>query len=213
MRLYFLFFLLFFYVSPGAAQTTGKQFRFFTGGSVGRTGLDVHGYHAEATLNFDNLKYLSAMAGAEWFPRKLPNLVVRLETMYKTFGYFAKGLDHYIYHDTTYNTFDGFHITPALCLLYDFIRKDKLRVYAGAGAGLNFTHFSKKEQVWVTDSGFSIVQDYDLLRDTWFSQEVRAGAVYRNVEAAFFLTKGRIGKEPSYVIDLLSMGFQLSYHL
>lgn len=133
-----------------AGQASSKILtRFFAGTGIGFSSLRVSGDYQP----FSNMKFESAfMPGVSIgvdiaAARNLQDIVLRAELVYNTVSYTGKGSRYYstggsVTAQTTYVVQQN-NISPTLSLHYNFVRKENLRVYAGAGVAYSFSFYSK----------------------------------------------------------------------
>ncbi len=156
------------------------------------------------------------MVGIDFYTsRNLEDLVFRFELAYKRINYQAEGNDFGSSVRLKYYL-EGYSITPELSLLYNFLRKEHLKIYGGAFINCNISSYSRNEleRIFSESSSFSI-KEYAQLDKSWVSGGVKAGTLINNkyeigASATLF---GTISQSPSYSISPRSYGFFLAYHL
>lgn len=179
--------------------------QFFVAAGPSYSNMKVEGPTNAAGLDYSGSLGFSAGAGMDIVSeRSLQAFVIRLELFYSSLKYEGKSA-------TATYTVKQNNITPALNLLYNFLRKPAYKVYVGAGIQYNFSSYP--ENVYV--NGNNSQKDYMDLEKSWLSVPVRVGGTFKRVDvgllvnvAGAFETFSFISMKPS--IYSLRIGYRLT---
>lgn len=117
--------------------------------------------------------------------RNLQSIVFRGEFSFMMASYTGKGetpppLGSTEPYYTSYNC-SQINISPTISLLYNFIRNESVRVYAGAGVAFNFTSYSKNEYKQTNSTyGEKTVSNYLEFPKVWVSPVFKLGTKLNN---------------------------------
>ncbi len=85
------------------------------------------------------------MVGIDFYTsRNLEDLVFRFGLAYKRINYWQKGMISVHLLRLKYYL-EGYSLTPELSLLYNFLRKEHLKIYGGAFINCNISSYSRNE--------------------------------------------------------------------
>ncbi|MBO9566600.1 MAG: hypothetical protein J7621_27755 [Niastella sp.] len=182
--------------------------QFFVAAGPAYSNMKVEGPTKAAGLDYSgNLGFAAGVGMDIVSERSLQAFIIRLEVFYSSLKYEGKSA-------TATYTVKQNNITPALNLLYSFLRKPACKAYVGAGIQYNFSSYP--DNVYVTKGNENNPEkDFLDFEKSWLSVPVRIGGTFKKIDvsllanvAGAFETFSFISVKPS--IYSLRIGYRLT---
>jgi len=192
-----------------------NRLHWFLGAGVGVSGLNISGDN----LYFNQIKFKNTtipyfVAGFDYYLSKgIGPLALRAELSYFSATYKASGVATSTSQDHLTYTFQQRNISPAVYVLYHFINLQRLKVYAAAGIGANFSSYSNntfQESYPVA----ATTGNYTNFSSPWVSGNFKLGAIVsKRVEIGVAGIFGDFTRESNYRFDPHTYFCWLAYRL
>ena len=162
----------------GTVEYTSKQNKkiltsFFAGVGVGYSNLKFSGTNSTfRNMHFGSSFIPFATIGMEISsPRSLQAVALRLEVDASHAAYqgeYKQTSSTTSYSNTIAYSITQTNISPSFSLLFNFIRKESFKIYAGTGVAWNIAFYGKNQYTEVTSSGYNKkIDNYLDLPKTW----------------------------------------------
>ena len=171
---------------PVSNKTAKKKSSFFI-----TAGLQVSTFHVSGNQDLQGMQFSTSTTpvisvGLDIFSeRSMKAFRLRFEMIYSTLSYKGSktkpdGLGGELEDSYALKVNS---ITPGIFALYSFVRKPSLHIYAGAGAGYNFSSYPLSQYKVVnnqTNTTFSKRDNYLVFEKGWINSSIQAGAIINN---------------------------------
>jgi hypothetical protein len=151
-------------------------------------------------------------AGVALYTRCLKNLIPAVQVQVSPFLYSGAGRDALLTTAHWYFKAEGYTATITPSLEYRFIRTRQLDIQAGAGMGINLSHYRDRDILVVSGNvGYYDRNDYHY-RLPWYSGCLTVGAVYKQrYGVAFRTSAGKIAKADNFSVRVVQYALSLRW--
>lgn len=151
-------------------------------------------------------------AGAALYTRRLKNFIPAVHVYVSPFLYSGAGSDDLLTTAHWYYRSKGYTATITPSLEYCFVRTKLVDIQAGAGMGINLSHYTQRDIIAVAGNvGYYDRKDYHY-RLPWYSGCVTASAIYKSrYGIAFRAAAGEIAKTDNFSVKVVQYALTLRW--
>jgi hypothetical protein len=165
------------------------------------------------SLDFKQVVKPELSAGAVLYAPCLKNFIPSVHLSVSPFLYSGAGRDDLLPTAHWYFKAEGYTATITPLLEYRFIRTRELDIQAGAGMGINLSHYRNRDILIVSGNvGYYDRKDYHY-RLPWYSGCLTVGAVYKQrYGVAFRTSAGKIAKADNFSVRVVQCALSVRYY-
>lgn len=186
-------------------------------GFVG-TGVNLSVPAASGSAILRNLDFKKSVkpefsAGAALYTRCLKNFIPSVLVHVSPFLYSGAGRDALLTTAHWYFKAEGYTVTINPLLEYRFIHRRELEIQAGAGMGVNLSHYHERDIVMVSGNlAYYDRKDYNY-RLPWYSGCLTASGIYKSrYGITFRAAAGEIAKTDDFSVKVVQYALTLRYY-
>jgi hypothetical protein len=152
-------------------------------------------------------------AGAALYTRRLKNFIPAVHVYVSPFLYSGAGSDDLLTTAHWYYRSKGYTATIAPSIEYRFIRSKLVDIQAGAGMGINLSHYTQRDIIAVAGNvGYYDRKDYHY-RLPWYNGCLTVSAVYKQrYGVAFRTSAGKIAKADNFSVSVVQYALSVRYY-